>query len=176
MKQLPIATDAAPLELERFVPYRLSILASTMSAAIAAAYAERYALTIPEWRVLTVLAASPGASAAQVARCTAMDKVAVSRAVAVLVRERRVERGREESDRRRSRLQLTAAGLAVYREVVPFALAYEAALLRGLSRPSRLRLDALLDELLRRARGLRTARLPGSVEVLRSPAATQRRR
>jgi DNA-binding MarR family transcriptional regulator len=153
--------DAAlrTLELDRFLPYRLSVLANTMSVAIATAYAERFGLSIPEWRVMAVLAQEPGLSAAQVAARTAMDKVAVSRAVASLSRTRRVERTLEQSDRRRSRLHLTPKGVAVYREVVPFALAYEDAVLRGLPARARQKLDVLLDDLLRRARTLRVERV-----------------
>jgi len=157
----PAAPAAAPraLELERFLPYRLSVLANTMSTALAGAYAERFQLSIPEWRVLAVLARAPGLSAAQVAERTAMDKVAVSRAVASLVRARRIERRVEESDRRRSHLALTARGLAVYDEVVPWALAYEEAVLRGVAPRTRAKLEALLDDLLLRARTIRTARV-----------------
>ncbi len=155
----PSEIAARTLELDRFLPYRLSVLANTMSVAIATAYAERFGLSIPEWRVMAVLAQEPGLSAAQVAVRTAMDKVAVSRAVASLARARRVERTLEQSDRRRSRLQLTPKGLAVYREVVPFALAYEDAVLRGLPARARQKLDALLDDLLRRARTLRVERV-----------------
>lgn len=146
------------LELERFLPYRLSVLSNTISAAIAGAYADRFGLSIPEWRVMAVLALQPGLSAAQVVERTAMDKVAVSRAVASLVRSRRVERTLEEYDRRRSRLQLTARGHAVYRDVVPIALAYEDALLRGLPPKLREKLDELIDDLLDRARLLRPER------------------
>jgi DNA-binding MarR family transcriptional regulator len=163
------AIPAAPprtLELERFLPYRLSLLANTMSGAIASTYAERFELSIPEWRIVAVLARAPGLSSAQVAERTAMDKVAVSRAVAALVRSRRIERGIEESDRRRSQLRLTPKGIAVYQEVVPWALAYEEAVLRGLSARARQSLDHLLDELLERARQLRPAAIlrpaPGS--------------
>jgi DNA-binding MarR family transcriptional regulator len=153
--------DAAlrTLELDRFLPYRLSVLANTMSVAIATAYAERFGLSIPEWRVMAVLAQEPGLSAAQVAARTAMDKVAVSRAVASLSRTRRVERTLEQSDRRRSRIHLTPKGHAVYREVVPFALAYEDAVLRGLPARARQELDVLLDDLLQRARALRVERV-----------------
>lgn len=147
------------LELDRFLPYRLSVLANTMSVAIAAAYAERFGLSIPEWRVMAVLAQEPGLSAAEVASRTAMDKVAVSRAVASLARTRRIERAQAESDRRRSRLQLTPKGAAVYREVVPFALAYEEAVLSGLPARARQKLDVLLDDLLDRARTLRVERV-----------------
>lgn len=152
MKSAPSADPPRALELERFLPYRLSVLANTMSAAIAGAYAERFQLSIPEWRVVAVLARSPGLSAAQVAQRTAMDKVAVSRAVTSLCRSRRVERSVEESDRRRSRLRLTDSGLDVYRQVVPWALAYEEAVLEGIPARARATLSELLEDLLMRAR------------------------
>ena len=68
------------LQLENFLPYRLSVLTNLVSSAIAGAYRERFGLSIPEWRVVAVLANSPDLSAAEVAQRTAMDKVAVSRA------------------------------------------------------------------------------------------------
>ena len=55
------------LHLENFLPYRLSVLSNTVSGAIAAAYFAHFGLTIPEWRVMAVLAATPGLSAAEVA-------------------------------------------------------------------------------------------------------------
>ena len=70
------------LHLENFLPYRLSVLSNTVSGAIAAAYFAHFGLSIPEWRVMAVLAANPGLSAAEVTARTAMDKVAVSRALA----------------------------------------------------------------------------------------------
>ena len=43
------------LKLEHFVPYRLSVLTNIVSSAIAGAYAARFGLSIPEWRVIAVL-------------------------------------------------------------------------------------------------------------------------
>ena len=80
------------LDLDRFVPYRLSVLTNGMSDAIARHYSERFGLTIPEWRVMAVLGQTPGLSAREVAARTAMDKVQVSRAVANLLRRKRVTR------------------------------------------------------------------------------------
>jgi DNA-binding MarR family transcriptional regulator len=140
-----------PLQLDRFLPYRLSVLSNTVSSAIAGAYERRFGLTIPEWRVIAVLAAAANLSAAEVAQRTAMDKVAVSRAVTSLLRARRIERRVSRDDRRRSVLRLSAAGRRVYAEVVPFALAYERALLRPLRAQERVRLDRTLAILLGRA-------------------------
>ena len=40
------------LELDRFLPYRLSVLSNIVSTAISGAYEKRFGLTIPEWRVM----------------------------------------------------------------------------------------------------------------------------
>ena len=142
------------LRLEHFMPYRLSILTNTVSTAIAGAYARRFGLSIPEWRVIAVLGLEPGLSAADVAERTAMDKVAVSRAVSSLLRSRRVVRARTNSDRRRSELKLSRQGESVYWRVVPFARRYEQQLLADLSASERASLDQLLNRLHRRARAL----------------------
>jgi len=139
------------LRLSGFIPYRLSVVANTISTAIAGAYAQRFDLSIPEWRVIAVLADRPNISAAEVAEQTAMDKVAVSRAVASLLRSKRLQRRMARADRRRSVLSLSAAGERVYSEVVPFALRYEKALLAPLNNDERVTLDRLLAMLLARA-------------------------
>jgi DNA-binding MarR family transcriptional regulator len=145
------ASANGKLDLERFLPYRLSVLSNTVSSALAGAYARRFGLTIPQWRVVAVLARSPGLSAAAVAERTAMDKVAVSRAVTGLARSGRVRRLLALSDRRRSVLTLTARGRAVYRQIVPLALAYERRLLSELSPAERAQFDRLLSRLQKRS-------------------------
>ncbi len=139
------------LELDHFLPYRLSVLSNTVSTAIAGAYQRRFGLTIPEWRVMAVLAMNPGLSAAQVAQRTAMDKVAVSRAVTSLLQHRRIGRQMARHDRRRSLLRLSPAGQRVYAQVVPFALAYERDLLEPLTARERAALDRAVRILLGRA-------------------------
>ena len=139
------------LELDRFLPYRLSVLSNIVSTAIAGAYQKRFGLTIPEWRVIAVLAMTPGLSAAEVAQRTAMDKVAVSRAVSSLLKQRRIARQMARSDRRRSLLTLSLAGRRVYAQVVPFALAYERELLDPLTKSERAVVDRALRILLGRA-------------------------
>jgi DNA-binding MarR family transcriptional regulator len=139
------------LQLDNFLPYRLSVLTNLVSTAIAGAYRQRFGLSIPAWRVLAVLANSPDLSAAEVAQRTAMDKVAVSRAVGALLRAARVERRVARADRRRSVLRLTAAGRHVHATVAPVALAYERSLLKSLTRAERIALDRSLHILLGRA-------------------------
>jgi DNA-binding MarR family transcriptional regulator len=140
-------TQHAVLELEHFLPYRLSVLSNRISQEIAGLYADRFALNVTEWRLLAVLGRYPDLTATELAERTAMDKVAISRAVASLVAEGRLTRKVDGDDRRRARLRLSAKGYRIYDEVAPLALAYEQRLLAALSGEDRAILDALLSRL-----------------------------
>lgn len=143
------------LQLDRFIPYRLSVLSNTVSMNIARAYAREFDLSIPEWRVLAVLARYPDLSAVDVAERTAMDKVAVSRAVQSLLAAKRLVRSYDKVDRRRSVLRLSSAGQSVYTRVAPLALSYEQRLLSALTSSEQRSLDRLLSVLLERAQQMK---------------------
>jgi DNA-binding MarR family transcriptional regulator len=154
MKLIPRANyrqddAAAPemLELERFLPYRLSVLTNRISTAIARVYAKRFRLTVPEWRVMAVLGRFGAMPANAVCERTAMDKVRVSRAVARLTASGRLARETDAADRRRSMLALTAAGRSVFEEIGPLALAVEARLLAPLNAADRGELDRLIGKI-----------------------------
>ena len=136
--------DRDILDLEHFLPYRLSVLSNRISQDIARLYADRFGLGITEWRVLAVLGRRDDLSAREVAERTAMDKVAVSRAVASLQAAGRIERQTRRDDRRHSMLRLSPAGRAIYDDVAPMALAYQRRLLEGLDTDERATLDRLL--------------------------------
>lgn len=146
------------LQLDRFIPYRLSVLTNTVSLVIAGAYEREFGLSIPQWRVMAVLARYPDLSAIEVAERTAMDKVAVSRAVQGLIDAKRVLRAFDKGDRRRSILRLSAAGQAVYTRVAPMALRYEAELLSALSPTDQRTLDRLLARLMDQAKSMQASR------------------
>ena len=135
------------LILQNFLPYRLSVLSNRISQAIADRYEEKFSLSLPEWRVIAILGEEPDLSAAEVSQRTAMDKVAVSRAVKNLLATGRLERHFSNDDRRRSVLSLSAKGREVYQKVLPLALSYEATLLSGLSAKEREFLDNILNKL-----------------------------
>jgi DNA-binding MarR family transcriptional regulator len=144
----PLAPEHAVLELERFLPYRLSVLSNRISQSIADTYVERFGLAVTEWRVIAVLGRYPDLSANAVAERTAMDKVAVSRAVARLLSRGLLQRETHGDDRRRSVLALSEAGYRIYDEVAPLALECERRLLAHLEPGERALLDALIDRLM----------------------------
>ncbi|MEI9928986.1 MAG: MarR family winged helix-turn-helix transcriptional regulator [Rhizomicrobium sp.] len=145
------------LDLDHFVPYKLSVLSNRVSDAIARHYSERFGLSIPEWRVMAVLGQTPGLSASEVAARTAMDKVQVSRAVASLLRTKRIARVGDEKDGRVSRLSLTRQGTTIYDEIVPLALHLESVLLAALTPAERASFSLLVDKLGRQVNGLHIA-------------------
>jgi DNA-binding MarR family transcriptional regulator len=142
-------TDHTPLQLERFLPYRLSILSNRISQAIAREYQERFDLSTTEWRVMAVLARfdGDGLSAREVAERTEMDKVAVSRALARLVAAKRVLRRTHDGDKRRSVLLLSAKGWKIHDVVAPRAREHERVLLDQLDAEERRVLQRVLDKL-----------------------------
>jgi DNA-binding MarR family transcriptional regulator len=125
-------TASEQLSLSDYVPYRLATASSAVSRLIARAYEDRFGLSIPQWRLMSILIEGPLTQHQAVAR-TAMDKVRVSRAAQDLVERRLVARITNRTDRRSHTLELTAAGRRLFAEISPLALAYEAALLAGLA-------------------------------------------
>lgn len=147
------AGDTIPLE--RFLPYRLSVLANTVGVKVAETYERRFGISIPEWRVMAMLAQFPDISAVDVAERTAMDKVAVSRAVQALLSKGYIKRQTHADDRRRSMLALSSSGRGVYKRIVPAARSFETQLLDALSARERKTLDELLTRLQTQAETLR---------------------
>ncbi len=143
----PASDEGAALALARFLPYRLSVLSNTISRQIAADYDREFGLSIWQWRCMAVIGETAGLTAREVAERTAMDKVAVSRALVGLEGGGHIIRQRDTSDARAQRLSLTAKGQGVYRSIIPIALAHEQRILRELSPGDIARLDRLLNRL-----------------------------
>jgi len=122
---LPTHMPDVSLRLDAFIPYRLSVTSNLVSETIASAYQALFGLSIPEWRLIAVIAEDEGATQQQVGRRTRMDKVTVSRATIGLVDRGLVERKPHASDRRSQSLYLSTAGRDLYAQVAPKALELE---------------------------------------------------
>ena len=145
---------ADDLILEKYLPYRLARLSTTVSATVARAYDKAWGLSIPEWRVIAILGRHPGLSAVEVAEQTFLDKVAVSRAVTKLIKAGRIDRQFADADRRRSILNLSEKGREVHDGVAALALKFERELLEGIDAEEAERFDAVMDSLLEKAKRL----------------------
>lgn len=119
------------LKLDAFLPYRLSIASNRVSSAVATAYQALFALKIPEWRLIAVIAEGQAMTQQALGVATQMDKVTVSRAAIALVDRGLVKRAANPDDQRSHLLSLSSEGQALYESVVPKALALEAAVFGG---------------------------------------------
>ncbi len=135
------------LVLERFLPYRLSYLTNIISRKLARLYSEQFDITPHEWKVLANLSRHPNISAAKTGEKTAMDKVAVSRAIKGLCDKGLVHKVFSSEDRRRSVLNLTKKGGEIYHQIEPLVIAYEDRLLSILDKDELVQLDHLLTKL-----------------------------
>lgn len=135
------------LHLEKFLPYRLSVVTNRISGALSRHYADRFGIGIPEWRVIANLGRTPGLTANEVVERSAMDKVTVSRAVAALEQKGLLAREKDSADKRKSRLTLSGKGQEVYAEIAPLTLGFERDLLTALSPDEAALLDRIIDKL-----------------------------
>jgi DNA-binding MarR family transcriptional regulator len=161
----PLQAPLQTLELENFLPYRLSVLAQIVSESLHDLYAGPFALTVTQWRVMAALGRFAPLTASDVGQRIVMDKVAVSRAVAALMKRGLVERATDRQDRRRASLELTASGQAIHARIVPIALDYEQRLYAALTAEERTLFDRLTDRLFSHAQACRSSRIKDEAET-----------
>lgn len=124
--------DTPPLTLDSFLPYRLSFTSNLVSNAIAGVYEALFGLSVPEWRLIAVIAETGGVTQQAIGRRTLMDKVTVSRAAIALVERGLLHRSPNLDDKRSHLLDLTTTGRELYGQVVPKALELERSLFQTL--------------------------------------------
>jgi len=145
-------------ELTRFLPFRLNRLAAEISEQLSTLYAERFAIDIPQWRVLATLSSGGEWTARSIVASTRTHKSTISRAVDALTGRGLIESVQSKEDRREYRLRLTPSGRRLFRELEPLELDYERKLLNRLGESEGRRVDravAALEEAL----GLRPEKL-----------------
>lgn len=141
------SSDENVLKLEKYLPYRLSILSNKISGIVADAYKDKFALSITEWRIMAVLGEYEGISADEVSNKTQIEKSLISRAVNKLLKRQLIERSISDEDKRRSELSLSQMGHEIYAEIVPLSLTFEQKLLDCLTVEQQQQLTDIISEL-----------------------------
>lgn len=142
-----MAKTGQKLTLAEFLPYQLSITSNAVSDLIARAYRGRFALKIPEWRLMAVLGERASATQRALCEATAMDKVTVNRASKALEDRGLIGRAPNAADGRSHHLALTDTGRELYEQIVPLALSVEAELEKILGIGEAKALEAMLAQL-----------------------------
>ncbi len=143
-RQKAAAAPGGVLVLEEFLPYRLSVLATVVGQGFARLYAERFGISVPEWRVIAMLGQHRTLTSKEIGSRTSMHKTMVSRAVTDLERHGLLSRLPNRADKREAFLSLTEQGRRIYTEIVPLARDYAARLTAGLSAADQAAFDRIL--------------------------------
>lgn len=148
-------SEESLLTLERYLPYRLSILSNKVSSLIAESYNQQFGLSITEWRIMAVLGEYSGISADEVSIKTQIEKSLISRAISKLLSRKLINRTISVEDKRRSELTLSEIGYKVYEQIVPMSLDYEKQLLSCLNQEQQEQLSATIETLYNHAEQLK---------------------
>lgn len=119
--------------LQNFLPYQLSVLSNKISKGISKFYREQHGITIPEWRIMSILSTRSNQTAKELSIFSQMDKVKISRTMKVLVAKKLILEKVCDIDARARRYHLTNNGVKLITEVKPKAIAFETELISCLS-------------------------------------------
>ena len=136
-----------PIDIDSSVPFRVVRLANLFGTNF-----DRFAsnrenkISLTEWRVMMTLAFHPGIPAISVCRHTGYSEVNVSRALSRMQERGWIQRTRDPDDRRKTQLELTSAGAAIYNQLQPTAESSIAGLTARISPAQEKQLHRHLDK------------------------------
>ncbi|RKD35666.1 DNA-binding MarR family transcriptional regulator [Rhizobium sp. WW_1] len=133
--------------LDRWIPYRMFLVASSTAELLASYYGPRYGLSQASWRILAIAGGRPGLSSKEICHAGALDQFAVSRGIAQLVSLGFAQRNAGAGDRRFSAVEPTPAGYKVLDEIIAIGQAMEARIMESLSERERESLHSMLDRI-----------------------------
>ena len=124
--------------------YRVSFLANFFTIPVYTEIERQAGLTRSEYLILFCLGVGGEMTAQDVADVSRRPKNSISRAVHRLLRAGHIARARDEADRRRAVLSLTATGYQLYERFLPLFRERQQALMSALSADERAQLRSLL--------------------------------
>ena len=143
-----LAPGGRGLSVGDFVTTVVSYAGNALRRTITQSYAEKYGLTISEWRILSVLAHAEELQFSDLVMLSATDKAQVSRTVKLMAARGLVDT--EVQGRTRGQkvvCKVTKEGADLYRQVMPIAQRRQAAMLLRLSKEERTVLYRALKKL-----------------------------
>jgi DNA-binding MarR family transcriptional regulator len=158
-----VARETAALELEKFLPHRLSLLSSLTGQALATIHGP-HGLNRSEWMVLSSIAERGQTTAKDIGALFYMQKAKVSRAVAGLLERELISRRRNPRDHRLALLELSPRGQELYSQCAPAAAAVGHQLEQALEMADREVLLRCLAKLAQTAQ-LLIAQMPSAEEL-----------
>lgn len=112
----------APKSVVDLLSYRLLRLSNTLGLYSSRRYRKEFDVTLPEWRVISIIASEEPTSARDISRVLATDKAWVGHTVESLRRRGYVTRSSDKQDARRTLLNLTRQGRETHDAILSVAL------------------------------------------------------
>jgi DNA-binding MarR family transcriptional regulator len=134
------------LWLDSFIPYQLYRVTTKLGLRLQNRL-RALRISPSQWRVLSVLKAYGAMSIGEIVNATLMEQPTVSRVVARLERDARVERRLSFTDSRLAVISLTARGVQAFGQIIPAALRHQEQSLQGIGSKEIGRLLATLGKI-----------------------------
>ena len=128
--------------------HQLLKLTNRLMAPFSTHLAHRYKISLNEFRLLMTIGALGRTASHELAEVTGVNVMSVSRAVATLQRNGRIEVGRDDTNRRRKWLTLTDEGRRLYEIMRPQSEKVAAYLFSGMGHDEIAQLEATLTRLI----------------------------
>jgi DNA-binding MarR family transcriptional regulator len=135
------------IRLAEFLPYRFGALGHRLTLSEAELRAGPVPITLPEWKVLAIVADRGPVMPVEICRLGTQPKASVSRLVARLLEIGLIARRPRAGDGRTFELSLTAKGRRVYGGLAPRARRLEARIDEALSPRERVELERLIAKI-----------------------------
>lgn len=149
---LNIAANGSNLNFEDFLTFRLNRLTNALRTNLTKRYLEEFDMSLPEWRLLAMIARFAPMRFSEVTSRSSMDKGQVSRTLRVmekrgLTKMKTIKGAASEALAAPVMVSITPKGSALYKAVLPVARRRQAEMLMSLSDADRLRLYETIDKL-----------------------------
>jgi DNA-binding MarR family transcriptional regulator len=149
---LSISPSGANLNFEDFLTFRLTRLTNALRTNMTKRYLEEFELSLPEWRLLAMIARFAPMRFSEVTSRSSMDKGQVSRTLRVmekrgLTKMKTIKGAASDALAAPVMVSITPKGSALYKSVLPAARRRQAEMLLSLSDGERLRLYETIDKL-----------------------------
>lgn len=148
----PDGPDTSGFRLEDFISFRIAGLAQLLNAHGRRAYAEKFGLSMVQWRILAVIGHLGETTLNDLAVEVSYDKSQISRAISALVDRGAVTRTVSPSDLRSNVISLSEEGWALYEAAMPLGRERQRELLSVLTPDQRRALYESVDILIRHLR------------------------
>lgn len=152
---LKVSRNGTNLHVEHFLTFRITRLANALRTNLTKPYLAEFDLSLPEWRLLALIARFAPLRFSEVTSRSSMDKGQVSRTLRVMEKRglAKLKTIRQRSSRGTEALaapvlvSITAKGRSLYKAVLPVARKRQAELLLTLNESERRTLYTTLDKL-----------------------------